>query len=111
MAPPSPISPSHLIILMIMLSIQQTLSGIFLLLIEEFLKAGNGVILDEQLSYLADELFDLGRTNNTTLDEEGNVLPKRRKMIKYDRARASQCVYDDYFSPTPRFDDKSITIW
>ena len=33
---------------------------------------------------------------------------KKRKMVDYDRERASKCARSDWFSPLPRFDDKQF---
>ncbi len=38
-----------------------------------------------------------------------DTLPnKKRKMVDYDRLRASQCVRSDWYSPYPRFDDRQF---
>jgi hypothetical protein len=33
---------------------------------------------------------------------------KKRKMVEYDRQRASKCVRSDWYSPCPRFDDRQF---
>ena len=33
---------------------------------------------------------------------------RKRKMVDYDRERASKCARSDWFSPLPRFDDKQF---
>ena len=35
----------------------------------------------------------------------GDERPSKRQCVKYDRERARKCVHNDYFSPTPRFND------
>ena len=45
------------------------------------------------------------------LPQQTSSLPsshRKRKMIDYDRERASKCARSDWFSPTPRFDDKQF---
>ncbi len=38
-----------------------------------------------------------------------DTLPnKKRKMVEYDRVRASQCVRSDWYSPYPRFHDRQF---
>jgi hypothetical protein len=32
----------------------------------------------------------------------------KQKMIEYDRGRASECVRSDWYSPSPRFDDRQF---
>ena len=38
-------------------------------------------------------------------DDDDDNRPHKRKYTKYDRARAYNCVMDDYFNPQPIFDD------
>jgi hypothetical protein len=40
--------------------------------------------------------------------DDTNTTPAKRKMVKYNRARARQCVMQDWMGPTPTFDDKQF---
>ena len=59
-------------------------------IVEDFIKKNdNGYILQE-------------------LSSADTALNKKRKMVEYDRQRASKCVRSDWYSPCPRFDDRQF---
>jgi hypothetical protein len=47
------------------------------------------------------------------LNGDINTAPAKRKMVKYNRARARRCIMQDWMGPTPTFDDKQFerTFW
>ena len=76
--------------------------------------AYNGIIPDDIIEEMAHEMigrYDLSKQFGDLSRRsvgDGNTPPVKRRKVNYDRERAYQCIFNDYMSPTPLFDDKQF---
>jgi hypothetical protein len=73
--------------------------------------ACNGVIPDDIIEEMVRdkiEQYNLSKVLGIKDGDGNSPPPAKRRKLKYDRARAHMCVFNDYMSPTPLFDDKQF---
>ena len=73
--------------------------------------ACNGVIPDDIIEEMVRdkiEQYNLSKVLGIKDGDGNSPPPAKRRKLKYDRACAHMCVFNDYMSPTPLFDDKQF---
>jgi len=54
------------------------------------------------------ERLQHGRRLRQQLDENGQIIPRKRRRIAWNHERARQCVESDYWGPQPLFNDRQF---
>ena len=75
------------------------------------MSACNGVIPDDIIEEMVHDKIEQYNLSKVLGIKDGNgnsPPPANCRKLKYNRARAQMCVFNDYMSPTPLFDDKQF---
>jgi hypothetical protein len=76
--------------------------------VKENSQAVNAICATSVVIQTLRELTRNKRSSDEDIDGNDDRPKKKRKFIRYDRARAKNCVMDDYLGPSPIFDDKQF---
>lgn len=71
---------------------------------------GDNAGIENAVAMVAEVVCKVRRQLERGEEDDDLVQPKRRRRSRYQHGRAKRAIQDDYFSPTPIFDDKQFEM-